>query len=142
MFLRRRSSETVGTNDMGDPSTIRVLAVDDEPNVLKMLSRVFQRTFDIVTVPSGPAGVALLETESFDIALVDYSMPDMTGVEFFEIARRIRPEMIRVAVTGYGDQPELIDARRTGLCAEIVWKPWKAVDLEATVRRLVTTPTT
>lgn len=122
---------------MGDLVAIRVLAVDDEPNVLKMLARVFQRTFDIVAVPSGPAGVALLESQSFDIALVDYSMPDMTGVEFFEIARRLQPKMIRVAVTGYGDQPELIDARRTGLCAEIVWKPWKAVDLEATVRRLV-----
>lgn len=122
---------------MNDRSAISVLAVDDELNVLKMLARVFQRTFDIVTVPSGPEGVARLETRSFDIALVDYSMPDMTGVEFFEIARRMRPEMIRVAVTGYGDQLELIDARRTGLCAEIVWKPWKAVDLEATVRRLV-----
>lgn len=125
---------------MTESPSIRVLAVDDEPNVLKMLSRVFRRTFDVVAVPSGAAGVALLETQSFDIALVDYSMPEMTGVQFFEIARRMRPEMIRVAVTGYGDQPELIDARRTGLCAEIVWKPWKAVDLEATVRRLVAAP--
>lgn len=123
---------------MSDSPVIRVLAVDDEANVLTMLARVFRRTFGVVTVPSGAAGVALLEDQSFDIALVDYSMPEMTGVEFFEIARRMRPEMIRVAVTGYGDQPELIDARRTGLCAEIVWKPWKAADLEATIRRLVT----
>ncbi|MBM3771476.1 MAG: response regulator [Acidimicrobiia bacterium] len=126
---------------MTDRPAIRVLAIDDEPNVLNMLSRVLRRTFDIVTASSEPAGVAALQTRSFDIALVDYSMPHMTGVEFFEIARRIRPEMIRVAVTGYGDQPELLDAVRTGLCAEIVWKPWKAVDLEATVRRLVGAPT-
>lgn len=119
---------------------VRVLAVDDEPNVLKTLARVFQKRFDIVTASSGPAAAALLEVRTFDIALVDYSMPEMTGVQFFEVARRLQPGMVRVAVTGYGDQPELLDARRTGLCAEIVWKPWKVADLESVIHRLAARP--
>ena len=57
-----------------------VLAVDDEPVNLRLLDAVLSpRGHRVITVPSGPEALAVLENEEVDLVLLDIVMPDMDG---------------------------------------------------------------
>jgi CheY-like chemotaxis protein len=63
----------------------RVLVVDDEPLVLRSLTRVLARCHDVVSANSVAEAEALLATDAaFDVVLCDLMMPDRTGIDFYE----------------------------------------------------------
>jgi CheY-like chemotaxis protein len=54
-----------------EPKMFTILCVDDEPNILSSLSRLFTgKGFQVRTADSGKAGLALLETETVDLELI------------------------------------------------------------------------
>jgi signal transduction histidine kinase/CheY-like chemotaxis protein len=60
----------------------RVLVVDDEPDVLRLLTRMLRahdRTLDVVTVRSGEAALEELRRRAYDLMLLDVMLPDMDG---------------------------------------------------------------
>jgi CheY-like chemotaxis protein len=70
--------------------TITVLLVDEDTEVLELTQTFLEReddALDVETVTSAPAALDRLESTSFDCVVSDYSMPDMTGVEFLEAVR-------------------------------------------------------
>jgi CheY-like chemotaxis protein len=67
---------------------MRVLAVDDDIDFLEVLREQFtQAGIDIATADSGPRALEMLETERFDVAVIDLVMPVMDGRA---LARHIR----------------------------------------------------
>lgn len=67
---------------MADP--IRVIYVDDEPDLLKIGKIFLEKTgeFSVSTIGSAPAALELLAKEQFDAIISDYQMPDLDGIEF------------------------------------------------------------
>jgi signal transduction histidine kinase len=63
---------------------LRILAVDDEPTVLRALQRLLERHHDVVAVGSGKEALELAPAGAFDVLLCDLAMPDMSGVEVAE----------------------------------------------------------
>jgi signal transduction histidine kinase len=62
----------------------RLLIIDDEPAILRALTRILN-DLDVVTAGSGSQALALLEADAeFDVLLCDLMMPDMTGADLFE----------------------------------------------------------
>ncbi|MBR8501732.1 response regulator, partial [Burkholderia cenocepacia] len=60
-----------------------ILLVDDEPNVLSALRRVFRPTgYDIATADSGEAALEILASTDIDLIVSDMRMPHMSGAEF------------------------------------------------------------
>src|SRR5665647_678493 len=75
----------------------RILLVDDEPNVLKALLRVFrQENYTLKTVSSGQEALVLLGKEPFHLMISDYMMPGMTGSELLKQVKAIKPEIIPI----------------------------------------------
>jgi two-component system, cell cycle sensor histidine kinase and response regulator CckA len=71
----------------------RILVVDDEPAVLRAISRML-RDHDVVTCASGAAALELLERDrDFDAVLCDLMMPDLSGMELFRRIARTYPEL-------------------------------------------------
>ena len=67
------------------PRRARILLIDDEPLVLRTLSRVFDKEHDVV--PVGRAAVALEKLragERFDVIFCDLMMPEMSGIDFHQ----------------------------------------------------------
>lgn len=83
-----------------------VLFVDDEPNVLRAYSRNLRREFDVTSALSGAEALALMEAAEIDFAVVvsDMQMPGMNGVEFLRQAKGLRPDTVRMMLTGNADQ--------------------------------------
>lgn len=112
----------------------RILLVDDEPNVLKALQRVFrEENYFIATAENGQVAMEMLRTEIFQLMISDYMMPLMNGAELLKRAKAIRPEMIRIMLTGHADTGAVMGAINEGAVYKFILKPWNDDDLRVTV---------
>jgi DNA-binding NtrC family response regulator len=113
----------------------KILLVDDEPAILKALTRLLQyEGYTIRSTTDPKAVVDILRTEDFHLVISDHTMPEMTGIEVLRAARLIRPDSIRVMLTGNADLQMAMDAINTGEIYRFLTKPWDNNDLLITVR--------
>ena len=84
---------------------LHILVVDDDPDVREAAQEMLRELGHAVTAAdSGAAGLALLRgPEAFDLLLVDFAMPEMTGAMLEERALALRPELRVLLMTGYAD---------------------------------------
>jgi response regulator RpfG family c-di-GMP phosphodiesterase len=109
---------------MSPESRPRILCVDDEPYVLDGLERVLRRSFETLTVADPESGLRLLERDEQLAAVVsDLRMPRMDGIAFLEQARRIRPDAVRLLLTGDADLQTALDAVNRGAVFRFLIKP-------------------
>ena len=108
---------------------IKVLYLDDEENNLIAFKALFRREFDIFTTTSPQEAVAYLNANEVPIILSDQKMPELSGVEFFELTLNDFPNAVRILVTGYADIEAVIDAINRGQVYRYVAKPWNENDL-------------
>lgn len=116
------------------PLRYRILLVDDEPNVLSALRRTFrQENYDVVACHDPSEAIEHLRRESFQLVISDYMMPGMNGGELLKQARSIRPETIRIMLTGHADVNAVVSAMKSGAVYKFILKPWNDDDLRITV---------
>jgi putative nucleotidyltransferase with HDIG domain len=113
----------------------KILLVDDEPANLRLLNRLFQRRYQVHTAASGPAALDLLSQHDIALLITDQRMPGMTGVELLKRAAALRPQMVRIILTGYADLGTLVEAINCGEIYRYITKPWRNDDLLLTVER-------
>ncbi|MDX6575709.1 MAG: two-component system, NtrC family, response regulator HupR/HoxA [Blastocatellia bacterium] len=115
--------------------TYKIMIVDDEPANLRTLERLFRPDYQVVTAPSGDEALALLEQHDVALMISDQRMPAMTGIELMMKTVAIRPQMVKILLTGYTDVGALIEALNSGLVYRYLTKPWNNDDLRTTVSR-------
>ncbi|MBI5633792.1 MAG: response regulator [Nitrospirae bacterium] len=115
-----------------------VLFVDDEPNVLNAVKRLFQdEDISVVTAESGEAALELIKTREIGVIVSDNMMPHMNGIEFLERSKSTAPESVRILMTGYADMQAAIEAINRGEVYRFLTKPWRDRDLVDTVSAAV-----
>jgi response regulator RpfG family c-di-GMP phosphodiesterase len=120
--------------DTGTERTL--LCIDDEPNILAALRRLFRAEgYRVLVAESGAAGLALLEQESVDMVISDMRMPEMTGAKVLEQVCQQQPDVIRILLTGYADIQSIQAAINTGEIYRYIAKPWDDNDMLLTVRQ-------
>jgi response regulator RpfG family c-di-GMP phosphodiesterase len=87
----------------------RLLIVDDEPDMLDFLDRVFRRDYVVMRAQSVEEAVHVLDGGPIDIIVTDRRMPRRSGLELLEIAANRQPQAVRVLLTGYADS--LVDEK-------------------------------
>jgi DNA-binding NtrC family response regulator len=118
---------------------MKVLAADDQPDVLEALRLLFKREGIALTPAASPAGVlSLLDGEEFDAALIDlnYARDTTSGVEGLDLLSRIRsadPVLPVIVMTAWGSVEGAVEAMRRG-ARDYVQKPWDNARLTATLR--------
>ncbi len=116
----------------------KILFVDDEENVIRSLQRLFiDEGYDIFAVTSAGKGLEILRDNEIAVIVSDQRMPQMSGAEFLEAARKIRPDSVRIILTGYADAQTAIDAINKGGAYRYIAKPWNDDDLILAVRGAV-----
>lgn len=113
----------------------KILVVDDEVPNLRLLRRVLSEDHDIFEASSGQEGVEILAKENISLIITDQRMPSMTGVQLLEKSLGLRPDAIKILLTGYTDVQALIDAINAGHVYKYIPKPWDADELKLTVKR-------
>lgn len=113
-----------------------VLLVDDEPNVLAGLQRVFYREgYEILCANSGNEALNILRTKPVDVVISDQDMPGMTGTAFLAKVREEFPETIRFILTGKATLDHAIQAINTGAVSRFFTKPCNNIDLTVAIRQ-------
>ena len=113
-----------------------ILCVDDEPNILSSLKRLFRaKGFQVRVAESGQAGLALLACEAVDLVISDMRMPEMDGTQFLAQVRVRWPDTVRLLLTGYSDVNSIIDAINRGEIFRYIAKPWDDNDIVLIVRQ-------
>ena len=116
---------------------IRILLVDDDPQVLRATGRVLSAAgYDVTSCSSGMAAADTLETESFDVAVSDIDMPGCDGIELLKLLRARQKDLPVVLVTGAPALQTAIDAVEFG-AFKYLTKPLKNADLEDAIKRAV-----
>jgi response regulator RpfG family c-di-GMP phosphodiesterase len=113
----------------------KILFVDDETANLRLLERLFRNEYDVYSAASGVEGLDLLALHDFAIIVSDQRMPGMTGIEFLMRAAEMRPQTVRIMLTGYTDANALVDALNSGVVYKYVAKPWINEDFQQNVKR-------
>jgi DNA-binding NtrC family response regulator len=114
----------------------RLLIVEDEPRLREFLERaVMDMDFEPVCARSGEQALkALDEGAQIDLALLDLTLPGMTGIEFLEQVRQRGMAIPAIILTGYGS----LEAARSAIRLEVVdflTKPCSLQELDAALSR-------
>jgi response regulator RpfG family c-di-GMP phosphodiesterase len=111
---------------MKTDNPIAVLVVDDEPNIVKSLSRLLQRHDFEVTAYTDPAeALASAPLKDMDVVLSDMRMPQMSGTELLAQVAEQAPDVARVLLTGFADMTSTIEAVNQGHIYAYLQKPWQ-----------------
>lgn len=102
----------------------KVLAVDDDPDLLSLLELVFRREgYEVIVAPDGAAALELVDSEGPDVILLDLMMPAMDGFTVLQrLRRRVRSPRV-VCLTAKGGRMDRERAWRLGV-DEYVTKPF------------------
>ncbi len=111
-----------------------ILIVDDEPDMLQLLSRSLVPDLKCIveTAPSGEAALQTLARKRFDLVLADIKMPGMDGLELLQLIRRDYPLQTVVMMTAYGHIDMAVESMRGG-AYDFITKPF---ELDALVLRI------
>jgi signal transduction histidine kinase/ActR/RegA family two-component response regulator len=123
-------------------SEVRVLVVDDSRETVSALRDLLESEGAIVTTAlSGAEGLRIAKEEEFDLVISDISMPEMDGYQFLKELRSgsKKPAVAAVALTGFGRQEDIREARRAGF-DEHLTKPVRFDQLIEVIRRTIDSP--
>jgi PAS domain S-box-containing protein len=104
--------------DVAESQPIRVLHVDDDPDMTELTSLYLERINDQFTVHTETTVVEALETlqnTEIDCVISDYQMPNTDGLEFLEIVRERHPDLPFILFTGKGSEEIASDAIAAGV---------------------------
>jgi two-component system OmpR family response regulator len=122
---------------MGTDPEARLLVVDDEPNIVELLSASLRYAgFDVSTARSGPDAVRLARTLRPDLVVLDVMMPGMDG---FEVVRKLRNEDMHFPVLFLTARDSTED-KISGLTLggdDYVTKPFSLEELIARIRAIL-----
>jgi len=114
-----------------------ILIVDDDIEVRKMLSSVLNdEGYVVEAVQNGKQAIKACEKSPFDVALIDIELPDTKGTELLNRLKKMRPEMVRIIITGHPsleNAMKAVNERADGY----VLKPFEVTELLEKIRTLL-----
>jgi DNA-binding NtrC family response regulator len=94
---------------------MKVLVVDDDPVVLKVMTQIIEQAgYEVYGVTSPLAALEMLKQMKFRIMLTDVNMPDMDGIELMQAAKRYDPMIQVVVITGDSTMKKALSALENG----------------------------
>ena len=105
-------------------SDVKILIVDDEPNVVQAFQRQLRKKFRVDVATSGPAALNMMETSGpYGVVVSDMRMPGMNGLQLLQRVKQKFPQSIRIMLTGNVDHQTVIDAVNEGSVFRFLTKP-------------------
>jgi len=125
-------------SDQVSISKAEILAVDDQPVILELISAMCQTLgFRVTTASSGAEALTLAKENSYDVILTDLAMPGMSGLELSRLLRIEHPDTPIILITGWEASIDRIDLEESGI-TDILYKPFRIEQLTNLVKAAAT----
>ena len=132
--MKRKSAQESLSGD----TVVEILAVDDQPVILELISAMCQSIgFKVTTALSGAEAINFAKKNKYDVILTDLAMPGMSGLELSRILRNEHPDTPIILITGWEatiDRDELEDSGIT----DVLYKPFRIEQLTNLVKAAAT----
>ena len=95
----------------------KILIIEDEAAIRRVLTKIISEESDAYQVEEaedGLHGIEKIKDNDYDLVLCDIKMPKMDGVEVLEKAKKIKPEIPFVMISGHGDLDTAVNTMRLG----------------------------
>jgi signal transduction histidine kinase len=116
-------------------TSVRILVVDDELGIREGCRRALTpHGFEVDVAENGPTGLRKLREGRFDVLLLDAMMPGMSGLEMWQQARQLDPDLICIIITGYATVELAVQATREG-AHDFIAKPFTSELLLQVINR-------
>ncbi len=103
----------------------QLLIVDDEAELTLALTELLvKQGYDATGFTSARKALNTLESQNFDVVLVDLMMPEMDGISFIKDALKKNPQLVCIMMTGQGTVQTAVDAMKSG-AFDYILKPFK-----------------
>ena len=111
-----------------------ILCVDDDADLLAAIVRTLRRDrLQVVSTTSALEAASILTAQPIAVLVSDFDMPEMTGVELAAAARKIRPETVRILLTGRGTFDTAVKGINEGEIFRFLSKPFDSDQLRQAV---------
>ncbi|WP_299174517.1 sigma-54-dependent transcriptional regulator [uncultured Allomuricauda sp.] len=114
----------------------KILVIEDESAIRRVLVKILGEesdAYDVHEAEDGLKGIEAIKKDDFDLVLCDIKMPKMDGVEVLEAAKKIKPEVPFIMISGHGDLDTAVNTMRLG-AFDYISKPPDLNRLLTTVR--------
>jgi DNA-binding NtrC family response regulator len=104
----------------------RILAVDDEPSMLKLLERIIaeKTAYEIATTSNSLEVPAILEDKTFDLIITDLKMPGLDGLDLLRLVKEKNRDEELIVITAFGSLETAIEGLSLGVF-DYITKPFK-----------------
>ena len=95
----------------------KILIIEDEAAIRRVLVKILSEendSYQVFEAEDGLNGIEMIKKEDYDLVLCDIKMPKMDGVEVLEAAKKIKPEIPIVMISGHGDLDTAVNTMRLG----------------------------
>ncbi|MGJ8549080.1 sigma-54-dependent transcriptional regulator [Winogradskyella wichelsiae] len=95
----------------------KILIIEDEAAIRRVLVKILSEendTYQVEEAEDGLVGIEKIKNNDYDLVLCDIKMPKMDGVEVLEAAKKIKPEIPMVMISGHGDLDTAVNTMRLG----------------------------
>ena len=115
----------------------RILIVDDDPNTCELIGmELAHKQYEVVATACGEEALKLIDSENFDLLLVDVFIPRVCGEAILDQVRNSRPGAKVVMITGMGDDQLWIHLMNKG-ASDVIAKPFRPNQLAGVVERVL-----
>jgi DNA-binding NtrC family response regulator len=124
--------ETKGASREGNVSSAaRILIVDDDENIRRLLSSVLgDEGYVVDAAGNGAEAIQKAEAKFYDLAFIDMRLPDTNGLELLTHINRINPNTIKIILTGYPSPQNSMEASKRGAVGYMI----KPVEMDKLLR--------
>ncbi|MCH7808160.1 MAG: sigma-54-dependent Fis family transcriptional regulator [Planctomycetes bacterium] len=118
---------------------VRVLIIEDEKLIRWSLRQKFEaRGYYVAEAETGAAGLEALHGSPFDLILLDYKLPDMTGLDVLRKVRAVDNDVVVIMMTAFSSIEHAVDAMKLG-AYDYVSKPFEMDQLLRTTDKALET---
>ena len=119
------------------PAGDRILVVDDDENIRKILSLILRQAGYLVdTASTGEEAIGKSDVNFYNLALIDVRLPDIEGTKLLTLMKETTPRMMKVILTGYPLLETALQAINRGVDGYLA-KPVNTAQLLKTVQQLL-----
>jgi DNA-binding NtrC family response regulator len=113
----------------------KILIIDDEPNLLAILTEMLTRAnYEVFSFSSFTEAKPTLNTEAIDVVLTDLQMPEYTGMDVLEYCQQYSPDLPVILITAFGTVERAVSALKSG-AFDFVLKPFVQEELFRTIEK-------